>query len=64
MMRRRHQASKLVEAMTVRRTCLLRVKKSLVMGRKKRGIKKMVVGRMALRIKVANLLRFCLIESL
>ena len=64
MIRRRHQASKLMDAIMVSRTCLFRVKKSLVMGRKKRGIKKIVVGRTALRIRVANLLRFCLIESL
>jgi len=63
-MRRRHHASKLIEAMIVSKTCLFKVKKSLVIGRKKRGIKKMVEGRMALRIRVANLLRFCLIESL
>ena len=63
-MRRRHQASKLMEAMIVSRTCLFRVKKSLVMGRKKRGTEKIVVGRTALRIRVAILFRFCLIKSL
>jgi len=55
------KAIRLTEAKIYRRKRLLKEKKSGVMVRKNRGIKKAVKGRMNFRVWVAILSRVCLI---
>jgi len=57
----KEKAIKLTEASTYRRKRLLKEKKSGVMVRKNKGIRKAVRGRMNFRVWVATLSRVCLI---